>query len=131
MSATPMEIEVQVQVNRRLEDRLAAQAAGKSLQIVVPGKCRVCKRRSATVPATKTQAMNYFGGKTDTVKFKGFKVFEVRMLKTGVHRDCQKVEDQKKRDKAAKRAAGKARQRPVVLAPNKIEAAIARRNKRR
>jgi hypothetical protein len=83
---------------QRLEDRIAAQAKGKALQIVVQGKCRVCKRRSAAVPATKSQVMAWFGEhKTD-----GFAQYEVRMLETGVHRACQRVEDQKKKDKAAR-----------------------------
>ena len=82
-------------MHRRLEDRLAAAKAGKSLRIVVQGKCKVCRRRSADVPATKTQVMAWFGsGSTE-----GFLKYEIRMLKTGVHRDCQKVEDARKAGK--------------------------------
>lgn len=76
-------------MHRRLEDRLAAAKAGKSLQIVVPGNCRVCKRRAAAVPATRTQVMEWFTNQST----KGFLKYEIRMLTTGVHRDCQKVED--------------------------------------
>lgn len=84
---------------QRLEDRIAAQAKGKALQIVVQGKCKVCKHRSAAVPATKTQVMAWFGErKTD-----GFTQYEVRMLETGVHRKCQRIEDDKKKAKAARR----------------------------
>lgn len=85
---------------RRLEDRIAAQAAGKSLQIVVQGKCAVCHKRSATVPATKTQAMAWFTEKST----KGFLKYEIRMLETGVHRACQKVQDQRAKEKAQKAA---------------------------
>lgn len=76
---------------QRLEDLINQHDAGKALQIVVQGKCKVCKRRSGTVPATKTQAMAWFTEK----ETKGFKVYEVRMLETGVHRKCQTVQDKK------------------------------------
>lgn len=108
---------------RRLLDRLATQAAGKSLQIVVAGNCKVCRHRSSTVPATKSQALAWFRD-GDT---KGFTKYQVRMLTTGVHRDCQKVQDAKV--KAEARA--KAKKRPVAdLDPNKVEAAIARKARR-
>ena len=106
MSETP-------KMHRRLADRIAAQKAGKSLQIVVPGNCTVCKRRSATVPATRPQAMRYYTATTDSEKFKGFKVYEVRMLTTGVHRNCQTVQDQKARAKAAKAKADAEKEKVV------------------
>lgn len=109
---------------QRLEDRIAAQAKGKALQIVVQGKCKVCKRRSAAVPATKTQVIAWFAEK----KTDGFTQYEVRMLTTGVHRKCQRIEDQKK-----KAARGRKNDDVFVvpLEADKVERVLARRNRRR
>jgi hypothetical protein len=76
---------------RRVADKLAAQKAGKSLRIVVPGKCRVCNRRSADVPATKGQVEAWLLTRSTD----GFLKYEVRMLLEGLHRDCQKVADRR------------------------------------
>jgi hypothetical protein len=109
---------------QRLEDRIAAQAKGKALQIVVQGKCKVCRRRSAAVPATKTQVMAWFAeGKTD-----GFTQYEARMLTTGVHRKCQKVQDEKAKKKAPRK------NDDVFVVPldaDKMERVMARRARRR
>lgn len=118
----------------RLRDKIAAQEAGKSLRIVVQGTCKVCKRRSADVPATKQQVARFaLDGDTTT----GFRKYETRMLTTGVHRECQPVEDRMVKGEkkavalanvAAKPAKGKAAADAVAEAKvNK--AALDRRNK--
>lgn len=109
---------------QRLEDRIAAQAKGKALQIVVQGKCKVCRRRSAAVPATKGQVIAWFAEK----KTDGFTQYEVRMLETGVHRKCQKVEDQKAKAKAAR---GRKNDDVFVvpLEAEKVERIMARRRR--
>lgn len=108
---------------QRLEDRLANVKAGKSLQIVVQGICKVCKRRSAAVPATKNEALAWFV----EGEAKGFRQYEVRMLTTGVHRACQKVQDDKAKAKPARK------NEDVFAVPfdgAKVERIMARRNKR-
>lgn len=109
---------------QRLEDRLAAAKAGKALQIVVQGKCKVCRKRSAAVPATKTQVMAWFA----TQETKGFLNYEVRMLTTGVHRKCQKVQDAKAKAKAPRK------NNDVFAVPvdaEKMQGIMARRARRR
>lgn len=109
---------------QRLEDRLNAAKAGKALQIVVQGKCKVCRKRSAAVPATKSQVMAWFANK----ETKGFKVYEVRMLETGVHRACQRVQDQKAKGRKARRNDDVF---AVPVDPEKMAGIMARRNRRR
>lgn len=108
--------------DQRLENRLAAVAAGKALRIVVPGKCKVCKRRSPDVPATKTQAMAWFSSKATD----GFKAYEVRMLKEGLHRECQRTFDQQKKERSQKRAQRQAAKKAVPMEAVDIDRAIAR-----
>lgn len=112
-------------VNRRLEDRLAAAKAGKSLQIVVPGNCKVCKRRSGAVPATRTQVVRWFAS-GDT---KGFLKYEIRMLTTGVHRECQKVQGQRAK---GQKVAAPQRREVAALGPatlERMEKVMARRKR--
>ena len=74
------------QVHPRLRDKIAAAKAGKSLRVVVKGTCSECKRRSADVPMTKTEAMNWF---TSRQVPETLPQYAKVMLTTGVHRDCQ------------------------------------------
>lgn len=98
-------------MHRRLEDRLAAQKAGKSCRIVVPGDCKVCHRRRADVPATPQQVIDWFEkGSTE-----GFKKYEVRMLKEGLHRECQPVADARAKGKKVPAPPRNVRKVPTVV----------------
>lgn len=114
-------------VNPRLRDRLAAEAAGKKLRVVVPGKCKVCRNRSADVPMTKAEVMRWSASRDTT----GLPKYAVAMLTTGVHRECQPMLAAKAKEQAAKRANAAAKRggagKPIPLDP----AVIARRRGRK